>query len=155
MAVLDRDWFIASQVQILGWKGRAVLDAQCRAELAFWIDNLRSINGAPMRVQGMVKDLSSRDLVSDVGSMLVCVTEFVGGIEDVSKRMQEPLSEDDLGESSTFWELRALEMALVVKGESLRGQSVRWVGDSQSAVTILKVGSMKPSCASLGPCACI
>ena len=94
--------FIASQVQISGWKGRAVLDAQCRAELAFWIDNLRSINGAPMRVQGTVRDLSSRDLVSDAGSMLVGVTEFVGGVEDVSKRMQEPLSEDDLGESSTF-----------------------------------------------------
>ena len=74
-----------------------------------------------MRVQGMVKDLGSRDLVSDAGSMLVCVTEFVGGVEDESKRMQEPLSEDDLGESSTFCELRALEMALLAKGESLRG----------------------------------
>ena len=42
--------------------------------------------------------------------------------------MQEPLSEDDLGESSTFCELRALDMALLAKGESLKGQLVRWVG---------------------------
>ena len=94
-----------------------------------------------MRAEGTV-----RDLVSDAGSMMVGITEFRGGVEDVSKRMQEPLDEDDLGESSTFCELWALEMALRVRGESLRGQSVCWVGDSQSAVTILMVGSMKPRC---------
>ena len=54
--------------------------------------------------------------------------------------------EDDLGESSTYRELRALEMAVETRGESLAGQAVRWVTDSQSAVTILKVGSMKPRC---------
>ena len=37
-------------------------------------------------------------------------------------------------------------MALQARGESLRGQSVHWVGDLQSAVTILMVGSMKPRC---------
>ena len=62
------------------------------------------------------------------------------------KRMQEPLEEDDLGESSTFRELQALEMALQARGESLRVQSVHWVGDPQSAVTILMVGSMKLRC---------
>ena len=64
----------------------------------------------------------------------------------MSKRMQEPLTEDDLGESSTFCELRALKMALQARGESLRGQLVRWIRDSQSAVTIITVGSMKPRC---------
>ena len=93
-----------------------------------------------MRVEGTVRDLDVRDLVSDAGDMLVGVTEFKGGVEDVSKRMLEPLSEDDLGESSTYRELRALEMALQARGESLSGQAVRWVADSQSAVTFLKVG---------------
>ena len=93
-----------------------------------------------MRVEGTVRDLDARDLVSDAGDMLVGVTEFKGGVEDVSKRMLEPLSEDDLGESSTYRELRALEMALQARGESLSGQAVRWVTDSQSAVTFLKVG---------------
>ena len=37
-------------------------------------------------------------------------------------------------------------MGLQARGESLRGQAVRWVGDSQSAVTIIMVGSMKPRC---------
>ena len=60
------------------------------------------------------------------------------------QRMHEPLTEDDLGESSTFCELRALEMALQTRGESLSGQSVCWIGDLQSAVAILMVGSMKP-----------
>ena len=108
--------FVASQVQKSGWESQAVLDAQCQAELDFWIGNLRSINGAPMRVQGMVRDLSSRDLVSDAGSMLVGVTEFVGGVEEVSKRMQEPLSEDDLGESSTFHELQSSRDGLTCEG---------------------------------------
>ena len=100
--------FIASQVQELGWKVWAVLDAQCRAVLGFWNDNLRSLNGACMRTEGTVRDLDVRDLVSDAGSMLVGVTEFRGGVEDESKRMQEPLGEDDLGESSMFRELSRL-----------------------------------------------
>ena len=108
--------FIASQVQELGWKGWAVLDAQCRAELSFWNDNLRSLNGARMRSEGTVRDLDVRDLVSDAGSMMVGVTEFRGEVEDESKRMQEPLAEDDIGESSTFCELRALMMALQARG---------------------------------------
>ena len=99
-----------------------------------------------MRTEGIVKDLDMGDLVSDTGSMLVGATEFRGGVEDVSMRMQEPLEEDDLGESSMFRELWALKEALQARGESLRAQSVHWVGDSQSAVTILMVGSMKPRC---------
>ena len=74
-----------------------------------------------------MRDLDVRDLVSDAGGMLVGVTEFRGGVEDVSMRMQEPLTEDDLGESSMFCELRALEMALQARGESLFGQ-VRYIG---------------------------
>ena len=116
---------VAGQVQKLGWNGCTGLDSQCQAELDFWNDNLCSLNGARMRVEGTVRDLDTRDLVSDAGDMLVGVTEFKGGVEDVSKRMQEPLSEDDLGESSTFCELRALEMALQARGESLSGQAVR------------------------------
>ena len=68
-------------------------------------------------------------------------------------RMQEPLTEDDLGESSMFCELRALEMALQARGESFCfGQVVRWVTDLQSAVTILTVGSMKPWCHAVAVC---
>ena len=58
-----------------------------------------------MRTEGTVKDLDVSDLVSDAGSMMICDTEFKDGVEDVSKRMQEPLAEDDLGESSMFREL--------------------------------------------------
>ena len=127
----------------MGWNGCAELDSQCQAELGFWNDNLRNLNGARIRTEGTVRDLDVRDLVSDAGGMLVGVTEFR---EDVSMIMQEPLTEDDQGESSTFCELSALELALQARGESLYGQSVRWVSDSQSAVTILMVGSMKPRC---------
>ena len=49
-----------------------------------------------------MRDLDVKDLVSDAGGMLVGVTEFRGGVEDVSMRMREPFTEDDLGESSTF-----------------------------------------------------
>ena len=90
-----------------------------------------------------MRDLDVRDLVSDAGSMLVSVTEFRGGVDDESKRMQEPLEEDDLGESSTFQELQALEMALQARGESLIDQYVCWVDNSQSAVIILMMDSMK------------
>ena len=132
---------------------------QCHAELNFWNDNLRSLNGARMRVEGTVKHLDVRDLVSDAGGMLVGVTEFRGGVEDVSKRMQEPLSEDDLGESSTFCELCALEMALQARGESLSGQAVRWVTDSQSSCHYSEGGQYETwvsccRCAGLGFGAC-
>ena len=44
-----------------------------------------------------MRDLDVRDLVSDAGGMFIGATEFRGGVEDVSLRMQEPLTEDDLG----------------------------------------------------------
>ena len=129
LAMGPRSWFqcrglmtfITSHVQRLDWKGWTVLDVQCQTELGFWNDNLRSLNGACMRAEGTVKDLDVTDLVSDAGSMLVSVTEFRGGVEDESKSMQEPLAEDDLGESSMFRELRALKMVLKARGESLKG----------------------------------
>ena len=113
--------FVASQVQSLGWNSWAVLDVQSQTEFGFWNDNLQSLNGALMRTELVVRYLNVRDLVSDTGSMLVGVTEFRGGIEYVSMRLQEPLKEADLGESSTFRELWALKMALQARGKSLRG----------------------------------
>ena len=38
--------------------------------------------------------------------------EFVAGVENVAVHVQEPLQEDDLGESSTFHELCTLKLAL-------------------------------------------
>ena len=61
--------------------------------------------------------LDVRDLVFDASSMSVSVTEFRGGVDDESKRMLEPLEEDDLGENPVhFEELWALEMALQARG---------------------------------------
>ena len=59
-------------------------------------------------------------------------------------QLQELLEEEDLGESSMFWELCALELALQARGKSLRGQSVHWVVDSQSGITILMVAACDP-----------
>ena len=87
-----------------------------------------------------------RDLVSDAGDMLVGCIEFRGGVEDDKMYLQEPLKEGDLGQLSKLCELCALELALQAGGESLRGESVHWVGDSQSGVNILMVGSKKPRC---------
>ena len=36
---------VAGQVQKVGWNGCTGLDSQCHAELDFWNDNLRSLNG--------------------------------------------------------------------------------------------------------------
>ena len=138
--------FAASHVQKLGWNGQVVLDVQSRTELTFWNDNRLGLNGALMRNEVVVKDLDVRALVSDASDVLVGAAEFVAGVENVAVHVQEPLKEDDLGELSTFRELHVLELALSVRGESLRGKAVCWVGDSQSAVTILMVGSMKPRC---------
>ena len=138
--------FVASQVQNLGWNGSATLDTHSRIELSFWTENMLSLNGALMRNLGVTEGLDVRDLASDASNAMIGAAEFVGGVENVALRVQEPLQEDDLGESSTFRELRALELALQVRGESLRGKAVRWVSDSKSAVTILTVGSMKSRC---------
>ena len=112
---------VAGQVQKVGWNGCTGLDGQCHAELDFWNDNLRSLNGARIRVEGLVKDLDARDLVSDAGDMLVGVTEFKDGVEDVSKRMQEPLCEGDL-ESP----VRIVSCGL--SGWLLRREVSRWLG---------------------------
>ena len=95
-----------------------------------------------MRTEGGVKALGGKDLVSDAGQMFIGSAELVDVVE-CCNALQEPLESSDLGESSTFRELLALEMTLSARGESLRGQTVCWVCDSQSAITILKVGSIR------------
>ena len=55
----------------MGWNGCAELFSQCQAELCFWNDNLRNLNGARNGMEGTVRDLYVRDLVSDAGGMLV------------------------------------------------------------------------------------
>ena len=137
---------VATTVKKSGWNAHVLLDSESKIELDFWMKNMRELNGALMRSGGVVNTLDTRDLFSDAGELLVGSTEFVNGQEREDLRLQESLDSSDVGQSSTFRELRALEIALSVRGQSLQGQSVRWNCDSQAAVTILRVGSMKSNC---------
>ena len=72
--------------------------------------------------------------------------EFVGKTKKTETEYQACLEEDEIGTSSTYRELRAIEEGLKVRGRELRGSVVRWGCDNWAAGIIIKVGSMKLSC---------
>ena len=93
-----------------------------------------------------MRDLDVRDLVSDTGSMSVSVTEFRGGVDVESKRMLEPLEEDDLGENLVRFESCGLSR-WHCRQEGVFERSICVLGDnSQSAVIILMIDSMTLRC---------
>ena len=69
---------------------------------------MRQLNGALMKTEGKVTDLSIRDLASDTEELMVGSADFMNGVGTDGKRLQEPLESSDVGEFRTFCELRAL-----------------------------------------------
>ena len=61
-------------------------------------------------------------------------------------RFRASLSEGELGASSTFRELRAVEEGLLANTGLLSGKTVRWGTDNWATSKIVKWGSMKRNC---------
>ena len=137
---------IAEVTDSRGWSAKVRLGDRVVEELRFWKDNLSLVNGQIMRKQDKVMTLETREMYSDASEFMLGGAQFVAEAEVPGSRFQACLSEAELGKSSTFRELRAVEEGLRVRGPSLRGHCVRWGCDNWSAAMIIRLGSMKPDC---------
>ena len=137
---------IARVTEERGWGVKTFLGSREVEELVFWQQRLRGLNGYVMRKKDRVEELSSRQMYSDASEFLLAGAEFVGNSKREGTEFQACLKDEELGTSSTFRELRAIEEGLKVRGKELQGAVVRWGCDNWAAGVIVRVGSMKPDC---------
>ena len=128
------------------WGRSTVLGSREREELAFWAENLRTINGFRMRKQDRVVEVVTREMYSDASDFFMAGAEFCGLEKKEGSSYQTCFNEEEREESSTFRELRAIEEGLKVRGAELQGCLVKWGCDNWAASVIVRIGSMKPRC---------
>ena len=99
-----------------------------------------------MRKEDRVLSIGTHEMFSDGSEYLLAGAQFCGEKEVLGTRYQAYLAEEEVGKSSTYRELRAVEEGLRVRGHGFRGHLVRWGCDNWAAANIIRLGSMKPDC---------
>ena len=129
-----------------GWSACLVLTEEVLAELRFWKENLRKLNGQKIRREAGVQVVRPRMLYSDAGG------NMAGGCMIVKKKVCEDtvfqinLSEEEAFKSSTYRELRGIEEGMKALTNRIEGRGIRWHCDNWSACKIVEFGSMKKDC---------
>ena len=130
------------------WESECVPDKKVVAELKFWKENLRSLNGWTMRLAGDVSYCREGcvSMFSDASDFQLAGAQIEDGEVSWDTRFKIALREEEKKTSSTYRELRGIEEGLRSQGEKLRGMTVRWGCDNWAAGKIVKWGSMKSDC---------
>ena len=119
------------------WDSKFYLDQYCVRELYFWEANLKRLNckvvaDSPYRMSNYVvySDASATGCGAhlDINGEQVCHKQWVL---------------EECGKSSTWRELSAILFALHSFLPLLKGSYVKWFSDSQNALKIIRVGSMR------------
>ena len=137
---------IAEVTEAQGWSAKIELGYRVIEELIFWKQNIVLVNGHVMRKEDRVITAETREMFSDASEFLLGGAQFCGDTEVLGTRYQACLLDSEVGMSSTYRELRAVEEGLKVRGSEFRGHLVRWGCDNWAAATITRLGSMKPDC---------
>jgi hypothetical protein len=122
------------------------LSEEVLAELRFWRENLRALNGQKIRRRAGVQVVQPKMLYSDAGG------NMAGGCMIVNKKVCEDtvfkvnLSEEEVFMSSTYRELRGIEEGMKALAGRIEGKGIRWHCDNWSACKIVEFGSMKADC---------
>ena len=121
----------------VSWDKRIKLDRDhpCITELQFWLHNVHKLN-----LKRLTKyDVPATFIYSDASSLAgaayllkICNSAFHYSWSSI-----ESLN------SSTWRELKAIELAFKCYCSSLKGKTVKWFTDSQNCVKIIECGSMK------------
>ena len=127
-----------------GWRAKVMLDNKAVDELDFWQDNVRRLNGFPIRSRPGVVDLRQRWFVSDAGEYLAGGVEWslAGRVEGTEYQVR--LTEEQQAGSSTEREMVGMKAGLKLNLVRLQGCEVRWTCDNQAVSIIMRVGSMRP-----------
>lgn len=108
---------------------------EVQRELKFWISNTRTLN------RKLLASYSpSQTLVYSDASGVACGAYTV---EVGSKIFHRMWSSEEKGKSSTWREMRAIELGLVSFCSSLEGRNLKWFTDNQNCIRIVQAGSMK------------
>ena len=137
---------IAQETEVRGWMVNTLLGAREKEELEFWVQRLKELNGYCMRKRDRVVEVATREMFSDASDFMLAGAEFVSVTRKTETDYQACLGIEELGTSSTYRELRAIEEGLKVRGRELQGSFVRWGCDNWAAGVIVRVGSMKSDC---------
>lgn len=112
-----------------------------KTELEFWTNNLVKMNHKRL----IAESLPSVLVFSDASN----VAAGAYTVEVDEKIVHHTWSESESLMSSTWRELKAIDLALNYFAASLSGKAVRWHTDNQNCVTIVQKGSTKPHLQSL------
>ena len=118
------------------WCQNLPISDVARFELDFWLSQVDNLNG-----QGIWHSPSAVRIVYTDASD----TGYAGYTVEHGYHIAHGLwSEEEVGLSSTWWELRAVRLALESLVGKLQGHRVHWFTDNQNVVTIITSGSRKP-----------
>ena len=118
------------------WNQYLALTPEVKEELQFWIDQVDHINGkeiwhSPSAVRVVYADASA--------------TGYGGfTVEHGCHIAHGSWTAEEMTQSSTWRELRAVRMVLESLIPKLKNERVRWFSDNQNVVRILDIGSKKP-----------
>ena len=117
------------------WDDFIIITPEIHRELIFWLNNIESLHGKPMRPKSSAVGLVYSD-ASDTGFggyMVQCGRDFVSG----------PWSPEEKSTSSTLRELLAVKYVLLSLVDILSGLTVKWFTDNQNVPRIIECGSSK------------
>ena len=118
------------------WNSKLSITEDVIEELIFWKDNIVKINGIPI---WPVQTVPTKIVHSDA-SVIGCTS--IIDIEGYT--FQQNWSEPECLKSSTFRELRTVELALKSFIRELKSQVMVWFTDNQSVTKIVMSGSKVP-----------
>ena len=126
-----------------GWGATGVLSRRVREELKFWLERLDEFSS--LRIRKAVSILQYY-VCSDGGQWYIGGRVSKKGTEIKDKRFQHHLEDWEAQESSTYRELRSMEIGLTLIGPEARGCVLRYGNDNYAAVKAAAFGSTKENC---------
>ena len=117
----------------VSWYSRVKLTDLAMQEILFWKHNAQSLNGRP----AWVTETKLSKIVYSDASDHACGA-FV---QSEGKLFQQNWSPEESAKSSTWRELKAVQLALESFANELNGQQVAWFTDNANVVSIVNQGS--------------
>ena len=126
----------------LSWESKNVLDYLAKEELQFWVNNLNHTQSKSMEIS---VPSFTKIVYTDAGA-----NNCGGYIHNLgASQLVQQWSEQEQAQSSTWRELKAVEIFLCVHHSILNSQNIKWFTDNQNVIAILNKGSMKKDLNSL------
>ena len=135
--------WVQDLVDELGWGASGMLSRRVREELEFWLERLDEFSSQSIRKAVTIMEYY---VCSDGGQWYIGGRVAKKGTEVESMRFQYPLEDWESQESSTYRELRSMEIGLTLIGPEAKGCVLRYGNDNYAAVKAAAFGSTKEVC---------